>query len=134
MRHALSGMHRSFKEGFELVEDDLREVFSRSRGPGGQHVNKVATRVTLKHLPSGLSVSVQSGRSQAGNRRKARELLCDLLRKRASGAIAARRQAREKERRRSDIRPPRVKRRILESKRRRSEVKARRRKDFSGDA
>lgn len=30
-----------------LKDEDLRESFARSSGPGGQHVNKVSTAVTL---------------------------------------------------------------------------------------
>jgi len=116
-----------------LDESELEETFSRSAGPGGQHVNKVSTRVTLKHLVTGLQVTVQSGRSQSANRQKARELLSELLLKRQQEKEQAARQQREKKRRQKGIRPPKVKRRILENKRRRSETKARRKKDFSAD-
>ena len=47
-----------------LPEGDLEETFARSSGPGGQNVNKVATAVTLRHRPSGMSVTVQDSRSQ----------------------------------------------------------------------
>ena len=35
-------------------EEDIVESFIRSSGPGGQNVNKTATCVYLKHLPTGL--------------------------------------------------------------------------------
>jgi len=107
---------------------DLKETFARSRGPGGQNVNKVATAVTLRHEPSGISVTVQDSRSQAMNRKLARERLLDAIgdahRKRRAAEVADR----EKTRRRKSPRPARLKRKILESKRKRSELKKQRAK------
>src|SRR5262245_17278131 len=56
-----------------IHQPDLEETFARSSGPGGQNVNKVSTAVTLRHRPSGLSVTVQDSRSQAVNRKLARQ-------------------------------------------------------------
>ena len=66
-------------EKVNLRDEDLRESFARSSGPGGQHVNKVSTAVTLTHLPSGLSVMVSDSRSQSMNRKIARERLAEKL-------------------------------------------------------
>jgi ribosome-associated protein len=35
-------------QGLSIPEDELQFVYSRSSGPGGQHVNKSSTRVTLR--------------------------------------------------------------------------------------
>jgi protein subunit release factor B len=102
---------------------DLEESFARSSGPGGQHVNKVSTAVTLRHLPSGVSVTVQDSRSQARNRAQALERLLDALERREEDARQTRRAAAAKQRRRNSPRPPRLKRKILETKRQRSQLK-----------
>ena len=107
----------------ELREADLQETFARSGGPGGQNVNKVSTAVTLRHLPSGLSVTVQDSRSQATNRKLARERLSELLERKRREQNAAARAEREKRRRQRSPRPRGLKERILESKRRRSRLK-----------
>jgi len=105
-------------------EEDLSETFVRSRGKGGQNVNKVSTCVVLIHLPSGMSVKCQRERTQAMNRYRARVVLADKIERRLAeerGAEAARvaRVRRQKARR-----SRRAKEKILEEKRARSRIKA----------
>jgi|ERR1700719_798802 protein subunit release factor B len=107
---------------------DLEEMFARSSGPGGQNVNKVATAVTLRHWPSGISVTVQDSRSQAQNRKLARERLLDAIEQAYKKRRAAEIARRERERRRKSPRPPRLKKKILETKRKRGELKRQRAK------
>jgi protein subunit release factor B len=129
-------MHRNMKGANDSLgermaqlgirEADLDESFARSRGPGGQHVNKVSTAVTLRHCPTGISVTVQDSRSQAVNRKLARERLLDAVEQAREKARAAQIAAREKARRRKSRRPAALKQRILEAKRRRGEIKRQR--------
>lgn len=69
-----------------LREADLEERFVTSGGPGGQKVNRTATCVLLRHLPTGLEVKMQQARSQGLNRFYARRRLCELLEAQRLGA------------------------------------------------
>ena len=62
-------------------EGDLETETFCSGGPGGQNVNKVATAVRIRHLPSGIVVKCQSQRSQIQNKRTAMELLVSRLKR-----------------------------------------------------
>ncbi len=53
----------------------IRYEAMRASGPGGQHVNKTDSAIRATHIPSGLSVKVQTERSQHANKRLARNLL-----------------------------------------------------------
>src|SRR3989339_808131 len=98
MRIVMEDINKLMRK-FSIFENDIIESFISSGGPGGQHVNKTASCVYLKHLPTGIEVKCQSQRSQSANRIMARQILVkrieDLFRKRAQ----ARRQAMEKLRR-----------------------------------
>jgi peptide chain release factor len=112
----------------EINESDLEESFARSSGPGGQNVNKVSTAVTLRHLPSGISVTAQDSRSQAVNRKLARKRLLDAVASTRKARRAAEIAEHEKARRRKSPRPAALKRKILESKRKRGVLKKQRAK------
>jgi protein subunit release factor B len=106
---------------------DLDERFVRAGGHGGQNVNKVATCVILTHLPTGLSVRVETERTQARNREIARDRLADRLEARARERKAAARDAAERARRRKRRPSAAARRRNVEEKRRRGTLKSSRR-------
>ena len=129
-------------QGLVVPAADLTEQFSRSSGPGGQHVNTSDSRVqlsidlestavltdaqrerVLERLSTRLSgtvltVSSEEQRSQLRNRNAARQRLTDLLREALAPSV--------------DRRPSRPsrnsRRRRVRAERRRSEIKRNRRR------
>ena len=70
---------REHMEALGILEKDIEEKFIRSSGHGGQNVNKTATCVYLKHLPTGIEVKCMKDRSQSINRFLARRQLVEKI-------------------------------------------------------
>jgi ribosome-associated protein len=93
------------QDNLQIPDEELKFIASKSSGPGGQHVNKVSTRVTLlfdvagspslsdeeknrilTHLSTRISKSgvlrviAQSSRSQVANKELAMERFAELIR------------------------------------------------------
>jgi protein subunit release factor B len=103
-------------EKYGVKESDIEEKFVRSPGKGGQNVNKVATAVYLKHLPSGTEVKYHKERTQGLNRFLARRLLVEKIEENILGKMSEKQQKIERLRRQKRKRSKRAKEKILKAK------------------
>lgn len=99
-------------QSLNIFEKDIEEKFIRSSGKGGQNVNKTATCVYLKHLPTGIEIKCMKDRSQSINRFLARRELVERI-ERLSGQVTA-----------TDLKRQKIKRQKAKRKKR-SELKHR---------
>lgn len=83
------------KEASAVSDAELNFETCRSSGPGGQHANKTSSAVRATHVASGISVKVESERSQHANKRLARVLIKHKLQAQKENKLAS-----EKSRRR----------------------------------
>ena len=111
-------------EELGIKEDDLIEKFILGSGKGGQKVNKTASCVYLKHLPTGFEVKCQKERSRELNRFLARRELCDKISCSLKDEKTKKQREQERIRRQKKRRSRKLKQKIMEDKKRRSEIKS----------
>lgn len=87
------------EDEFELDMNDLTFETHRASGAGGQHINKTDSAVRVVHVPTGITVNCQEGRSQIENR----ETALRIIRSRVYEEMKRRKEEEEGKIRRSKI-------------------------------
>ncbi|MFZ5807415.1 MAG: peptide chain release factor family protein [Verrucomicrobiota bacterium] len=116
-----------------IAKEEVKESFIRGSGRGGQKVNKTSGTVQLVHVPTGIVVKCQEGRSQEKNRRAAWAELERKLTALKRQEAFEKKQAAEKEKRRKRGRSFAGKQAMLQGKRHQSQKKAVRHKPSTDD-
>lgn len=102
---------------------DIEERMVRGGGKGGQKINKTASCVQLKHLPTGTIVNCQKHRLQSANRLSAYKLLIVKIEELKLGKESEKAKKIFKLRKQKKRRSKRAKEKMLADKRVRSELK-----------
>ncbi len=110
-------------ERLGIRDQDLLEKFIHGGGKGGQKINKSASCVYLKHLPTGIEVKCQASRSQLLNRFLARRILVERIESKILGEKSEEVQRVEKIRRQKRRRSRKAKLKMLDAKKKRAKVK-----------
>ena len=106
-----------------IKKEDIIEQFIKGSGKGGQKVNKTASCVYLKHIPTGIEVKCQKERSQSLNRFLALRLLVNKIENQILGKQSDEQKKIEKIRRQKRKRSKRAKEKILRDKKIQSKKK-----------
>ena len=106
-----------------IQEEELIEKFILGSGKGGQKINKTSSCVYIKHLPTGIEVKCQKGRSRELNRYYARQELCKKIEETLFQQKSEKQQESEKIRRQKKRRTRKQKEKMLEQKKLRGGLK-----------
>lgn len=108
--------------------EDIEEQFIRGSGHGGQKVNKTASTVRLKHIPTGIEVKCQRHRERERNRMSGYKLLINKIEEIKLGKDSEKAKKIHKLRKQKQRRSKRAKEKMLKLKKQRSNIKISRKK------
>lgn len=111
-------------EKLKIRPEDIEEQFVRGSGAGGQKVNKTASTVLLKHVPSDVTVKVNEHREREGNRQAAYRLLILKVEEKLLGKKSEISQKIFKMRKQKKRRSRKAKEKMMDEKSHRGELKA----------
>ena len=106
-----------------IFPQDITEQFIHGGGHGGQKINKTASCVLLRHVPTGIEVRVQKHREQSNNRISAYKLLILKIDEKVRGAASVRQRKIFKLKKQKQRRSRRSKEKMLQAKKLRGETK-----------
>lgn len=98
-----------------IKEQDIIEHFILGSGSGGQKINKTASTVYLKHIPTGIELKCQESRSQETNRYYARKRLCEQIHPTLCNELSSTQKKIEKLKRQKQKRAQRAKKKALKT-------------------
>lgn len=115
-------------EKLRILPEDIEEQFVRGSGSGGQKMNKTASTVWLKHLPTGVEVKCQDQREREANRMGAYRMLILKIEEKILGKQSDIAQKIFKLRKQKKRRSRKAKEKMMDEKSHRGEIKENRQK------